>query len=862
MLIRQMYLFLLLFLQIVLSNAGTCVHQQLTNPQQPHFLENICTTTDPKYDAPCASAGSSGYCHGLQLDPCTRNTPNGYDINSGNEPDGVTRSCEHFETGRSHVVCCRDTPFCQNHAVQCTALKDPNGPLVQSNCITPGPQKVQTNQGYEYKDSMGRDSRVWVRHPVLFFGKYQERAQNDTTSSWSYAAETCDNLDGGDQGWRLCKENEINSGTCCKRQSGVNMCEFHDADVWVDEYSFCDSQTTCEVVEEFQYVKVEEKKGDKLENIWVENFCESEEETQFTSSRKHLCSFFYDSSGIARCVPKENRLLMGDNSGRFGYWVIMLNTSVPAFESEMTTLATTNGFFYELLDLNNLEVNGISILLVNVTNGTFIEPYATCEPGVAYKQCVFENVALQEDAQMSDWEDCSSNIMDGESGSGRRLSARASYPTENIASAFSPNTFIYIVDTGVRPTHKMFGGRVLDGYDVWEGTDREVGLEDRVSGHGTHVAGIAAGSGYYNQEPVGVSQSSYIIPVNIFNSDKYGDLNEFYNALKWIAEDMKKREGRFVVNLSICRPDQGGNDFGQVRRDDLQKYIDNIYDNQGIIVSAACNGGEPVDRNMFGNYPRIVTVGSNPVDGSKLSWFSGWDPNVDVHVRGENIWSAGNWDDTSLTTQSGTSMATPYISGVFAKLWEIHPEKTSAELVEYFKTECVDTSTVASQSNHLWCAKAANECPVDITPARLNVLKEDCLSGVIVPCPGGMSSCTQDEIIDYYQTGNLVVEMVGQTASGGINVVSTDLKWRIIGVTTASINVARIDDTHHPTQSPICVGCTRMPSAAPTSAPTATPTEEASNIGIIIGVSVAGFLVVGILVYVNFFMGLNDPTRK
>ena len=238
------------------SLAGECVHTEYNGngvvvaSGAGNYKETICTTSNAEFDAPCKSTGAFGYCHGLQIDPCSSSEPNGYDNNAGNEPDGVTRSCEQFQTGLSHVVCCRAAPQCDNKAIQCTALKDPSGPAVQSNCITPGPMKIMDGDE-EQRDDLDRDDRVFVTYPFSSTG--QKKPQNDTTASWSYAAEVCSNLDGGDQGWRLCRETEINSGACCKASSGVGQCEFADADVWVQE--MCDGQTTCEVVEEFQYIK-------------------------------------------------------------------------------------------------------------------------------------------------------------------------------------------------------------------------------------------------------------------------------------------------------------------------------------------------------------------------------------------------------------------------------------------------------------------------------------------------------------------------------------------------------------------------------------------------------------------------------
>ena len=377
-------------------------------------------------------------------------------------------------------------------------LFQPEGPFTPDNCITPGANRIFNEDGTEYYDDYDRDWKERHRWHTRLNGVFPVVPQNDTITTWSYAAETCDNLEGGTERWRLCSEKEMNTNICCAASSGVNMCEIHSDDAWTSD--FCDSVTACGVVEEWQYVVDNQfgyKRGDQLKTTpnggAVKSFCTSKDDTAINSARDVLCSWEGGQDG--HCVPRDNVPVLSSNSGDAGWWVYL------------NTTTHLQDFPFSFLEEYDSPEDGITTVLVfmDKQNATF---YAVCaNTGVVnQRQCVHENSNFASNPNSNSvWETCSSKSGISTDTRRRRLSTHSA--TENLASVFSPTTYAYVLDGGLTKNHETFSGRVEDGYDTWAeyldtlkhtanyGLQTKIGLDD-INGHGTHVAGIISGSMY------------------------------------------------------------------------------------------------------------------------------------------------------------------------------------------------------------------------------------------------------------------------------------------------------------------------------------------------------------------------------
>jgi subtilisin family serine protease len=208
------------------------------------------------------------------------------------------------------------------------------------------------------------------------------------------------------------------------------------------------------------------------------------------------------------------------------------------------------------------------------------------------------------------------------------------------------DVLVYVVDTGIRLSHDDFGGRA-----IWGANFIASSPNSDQDGHGTHVAGIIAGQTY------GVAKKATVVAVKVLDATGSGSMSGLLQGLNWAVADAKQRgvAGKAVINMSLSGA------YTQSVNDAVKAATD-----AGItVVAAAGNKDEDVSGWSPGSAETAIAAGAIDMDDQRAN-FSNWGAGVDIFAPGVRIPSAYNGSDSDTAFLSGTSMASPHVSGLAA----------------------------------------------------------------------------------------------------------------------------------------------------------------------------------------------------
>ena len=280
-----------------------------------------------------------------------------------------------------------------------------------------------------------------------------------------------------------------------------------------------------------------------------------------------------------------------------------------------------------------------------------------------------------------------------------RVRKQIEVPIENVQENAKGVT-VAVLDTGIA-RHPDLAGKLLCFSDFVNG--RKLMYDD--NGHGTHVCGIICGSGAISHGRFGgIAPLSRLVVGKVLDAEGDGSVENMLAGLEWIIA-IRERYNIRILNISV-----GIGMLNSAEKENaLKKKIEEVWSRGIVVVCAAGNKGpKPGSISAVGGSEKVITVGchdgifcmhhprcceSYSGRGAALSNMRKPDvvaPGTDIvscnalyrnfGVGKEKIKKDNAKIDSAYIAKSGTSMATPIVTGAAALALQKYPNMSNTEL--------------------------------------------------------------------------------------------------------------------------------------------------------------------------------------
>ncbi|KAK0708459.1 peptidase S8/S53 domain-containing protein [Lasiosphaeris hirsuta] len=245
-----------------------------------------------------------------------------------------------------------------------------------------------------------------------------------------------------------------------------------------------------------------------------------------------------------------------------------------------------------------------------------------------------------------------------------RISHRATNATSYVYdSSAGAGTCSYVIDTGIYVGHAQFQGRA-----TWLANFAGDNQASDGNGHGTHVAGTIGGVDF------GVAKKTQLFAVKVLNANGSGSTSGVIAGIDFVTSDAATRScpNGTVANMSL----------GGGRSTAINSAAAALVKSGVFLAVAAGNSDDDSTFYSPASEPTVCTVGASDVTDTR-AWFSNYGSLVDIFAPGVDVLSSWIGSSTATNTISGTSMATPHITGLGAYLLGLLGKKDPIALCQY-----------------------------------------------------------------------------------------------------------------------------------------------------------------------------------
>ncbi|MGH9856845.1 MAG: S8 family serine peptidase, partial [Acidobacteriota bacterium] len=249
---------------------------------------------------------------------------------------------------------------------------------------------------------------------------------------------------------------------------------------------------------------------------------------------------------------------------------------------------------------------------------------------------------------------------------------------DGVKGNYSKNDIVIaIADSGVNLNNQDLQGKLL----FWKDFHGRGANPYDDNGHGTHVAAVALGSGKHKKKLSGVAPEAALVAFKVLDNAGSGSVS---NVIAAIDETIARR---FELNIRILNLSLAvsGSSAGK----DTFSVAANRAVAAGIVVVVAAGNEGPGSATIGAPSAaaKVITVGAGADLGERgfyLADFSSRGPTADGRIK-PDIWAPGVRIQTSIATNrfrtvSGTSFATPFVTGVVALMLEANPDLRPAKV--------------------------------------------------------------------------------------------------------------------------------------------------------------------------------------